>query len=93
MTSGQWTMGANAKVRVCLPRDRVPKFSTDRVLCKVRSDDESVATVKDGIVTAVGAGKTEIHAIWGDIDLVCVVRCNFITTPTGIPGSDAVGEG
>ena len=71
----------------------MPKFSTDRVLCKVRSDDESVATVKDGIVTAVGAGKTEIHAIWGDIDLVCVVRCNFITTPTGIPGSDAVGEG
>lgn len=58
-----------------------------------KSDDESVATVKDGIVTAVGAGKTEIHAIWGDIDLVCVVRCNFITTPTGIPGSDAVGEG
>ena len=58
-----------------------------------KSDDESVATVKDGVVTAVGSGKTTIHAIWGDIDLTCTVRCNFITTPTGIPGSDDVDMG
>lgn len=57
-----------------------------------KSDDESVATVKDGIVTAVGSGKTDIHAIWGEYDLTCTVRCNFITTSTGIPGSDDVGE-
>lgn len=58
-----------------------------------KSDDESVATVKDGIVTAVGAGKTEIHAIWGDFDVTCTIRCNFITTSTGIPGNDDVDLG
>lgn len=55
-----------------------------------KSDDESVATVEGGIVTAVGKGKTVIHAIWGDYDLTCTVRCNFITTATGIPGSDDI---
>lgn len=58
-----------------------------------KSDDESIATVEDGIVTAVGKGKTLIHAIWGDYDLTCTVRCNFITTATGIPGNDDVELG
>lgn len=58
-----------------------------------KSDDESVATVENGIVTAVSKGKTLIHAIWGEYDLTCTVRCNFITSETGIPGSDDVEIG
>lgn len=57
------------------------------------SDNENVATVKDGVVTAVGKGNTKIHAVWGEYDLTCTVRCNFITTETGIPGSDDVELG
>lgn len=57
-----------------------------------KSDNESVAVVKNGVITAVGEGKTTIHAIWGDFDMTCKVICRFFTTPTGIAGSDNVSE-
>ena len=41
------------------------------------SEDESVATVSNGKVTAVGEGKTIIHAEIDGQDFECIVRCNF----------------
>lgn len=41
------------------------------------SDNESVATIKDGVVTAVGKGKTEVHGEINGVKITCIVRCNF----------------
>lgn len=39
------------------------------------SENEKVATVKDGVVTAVGKGLTKVHGEYGGIKVSCVVRC------------------
>lgn len=39
------------------------------------SEDESVVTVDNGILTAVGAGKTVIHAELGEQHWQCIARC------------------
>lgn len=41
------------------------------------SDDESVATFKDGKVVAVGPGNTKVHAEYDGKKYTCVVRCAF----------------
>ena len=41
------------------------------------SDDPDVCTIDKGIVTAVGPGKTEIHAEYGGKTYTCTVRCAF----------------
>lgn len=41
------------------------------------SDDETVATVEAGVVTAVGPGITKIHAEYNGKKVSCIVRCNF----------------
>ena len=41
------------------------------------SDDETVVTVTDGKVVAVGPGSTTIRAKYGDQEVTCVVRCKF----------------
>ena len=41
------------------------------------SDNEAVATIKDGVVTAVGKGKTEVHGEINGVEITCIVRCNF----------------
>lgn len=41
------------------------------------SDDEKVATVEGGKVTAVGPGVTEIHAEYKGVVKSCIVRCSF----------------
>lgn len=47
------------------------------------SDDEKVATVKDGVVTAVGAGITKVHAEYNGVKRSCIVRCsNAVGTPS-----------
>ena len=40
------------------------------------SDDEKVATIKDGVVTAVGSGMTTVYGEYGGTKLSCVVRCS-----------------
>ena len=40
------------------------------------SGDENVATVKDGVVTAVGAGYTTVYGEYGGTKLSCIVRCS-----------------
>ena len=39
------------------------------------SDDTSVCTISDGIVTVVGNGKTLIHAQYNGVTYSCIVRC------------------
>ena len=43
------------------------------------SQDESVATVKNGVVTAVGAGTTKVYAEYNGQKVSCVIRCKFST--------------
>lgn len=44
------------------------------------SDNEAVATVKDGVVTAVAKGSANIKVAVGDVEAVCAVK---VTDPTG----------
>lgn len=39
------------------------------------SDNEKVATIIDGVVTAVGAGNTTVHGEYNGKKISCVVRC------------------
>ena len=45
------------------------------------SDNPNVAKIVDGIVTAVGPGKTLIHAQYNGVTYTCIVRCNFTVDP------------
>lgn len=40
------------------------------------SDDEKVATIKDGVVTAVGGGYTTVYAEYQGKKVSCIVRCD-----------------
>ena len=53
------------------------------------SDNESVATVTDGVVVAVGPGDTTIHAEYNGVKKSCAVRCKFTATETGNNTGDA----
>ncbi|MBR7122167.1 MAG: Ig-like domain-containing protein [Oscillospiraceae bacterium] len=39
------------------------------------SANPDVAKVEDGLVTAVSSGRTEIKAVYKDVEYVCIVRC------------------
>lgn len=41
------------------------------------SDNENIATVENGVVTAVSAGQTEIHGEYNGQKVDCIVRCTF----------------
>jgi len=41
------------------------------------SDDETIATVENGKVVAVGSGVTKVHAEYNGTKLSCIVRCSF----------------
>lgn len=54
----------------------LPENTTDKLYFV--SADESIATVsEDGQVTAVGEGETVINVICGEIEMPCLVTCNF----------------
>ena len=60
----------------------------DVSLIKFTSDNEKVATIVDGKVTAVGGGTTKVHAEFGEQKVSCIVRCSFKDdTTTGGNGS------
>jgi len=42
---------------------------------KFSSDNESVATFKNGVVTAVGAGTTTVRAEYNGVKFSCIIRC------------------
>lgn len=55
------------------------------------SQDETVATFEDGVVTAVGKGTTEVYAEYNGQRYSCIIRCNlndaiFGTSPAGTEG-------
>ena len=39
------------------------------------SKNEKVATIKKGVVTAVGSGTTTVHGEYGGVKVSCIVRC------------------
>ena len=41
------------------------------------SDNDKIAKVENGVVTAVAPGTTTIRAKYGDQEVTCIVRCNF----------------
>ena len=41
------------------------------------SDNEQIATIKDGIVTAVGNGRTKVHGVYGEQKVSCWVSCKL----------------
>lgn len=45
------------------------------------SDNENIATITNGVVTAVGNGTTKVHAIYGDQKITVTVRCNNAEKP------------
>ncbi len=50
------------------------------------TDDPAIATVENGIVTAVAPGMTKIHAQYNGITYSCVIRCAFEASEGGNEG-------
>ena len=52
------------------------------------SDDETVAKFENGTVTAVGPGRTKVHAEINGVKVSCIIRCNWESDdPTDPPPS------
>lgn len=56
------------------------------------SDDPSVCTVENGIVTVKAKGKTEIHAQYGGQTFTCIVRCTWKETAAENTETDEPAE-
>lgn len=52
------------------------------------SDDPSICTIQNGIVTGVAPGKTEVHATYGGNTYTCIVRCKFEVNDGGNTDTD-----
>ncbi len=60
---------------------------------KWSTDDEKVATIDNGKVTAVGGGMTTVYGEYKGEKVGCIIRCNFeASDDTGISGSGSVFE-
>lgn len=51
------------------------------------SDNPNIVSVENGVVKAVGSGMTNIHAECNGQKVSCIVRCNFSSGVTSVPGS------
>lgn len=51
------------------------------------SDDESIATIKNGKVIAVGKGTTNVHAEYNGQKVSCIIRCVFADSADSNTGS------
>lgn len=58
-----------------------------------KSDDESIATVTDGVVQAVGRGTTNVTATLSGKTYTCIVRCNFTNDATAESGAETAESG
>lgn len=67
-------------------------LTVDPSLITWTSDDEAVCTVENGIVTAVGGGKTLIHATYNGVTYSCIIRCPFKTSDSGSSGESSSGN-
>lgn len=54
------------------------------------SDNESVATIENGKVVAVGPGVTTVHGEYNGVKLSCIVRCSFSVSTTDTPSDEPV---
>lgn len=63
----------------------------DKTLIQWSSDDEKVATVKDGKVVAVGLGTTTVHAEYEGQKVSCPVTCES-DEDVGVGGNGGVSE-
>ena len=51
------------------------------------SDNDSVAKIENGKVTAVGGGVTTVYGEYQGTKVSCIVRCSFTTNNAGVSGS------
>ena len=51
------------------------------------SENPNIVSVENGVVKAVGSGMTTIHAECNGQKVSCIVRCNFSSGSTSVPGS------
>lgn len=56
------------------------------------TDNEAVATIENGKVTAVGGGMTTVYGEYNGEKVGCIIRCNFAVADTGVSGSGSVFE-
>lgn len=56
------------------------------------SDDETIATITNGKVEAVGSGTTEVHGEYDGEKASCIIRCSFKEEDTGVGGTGGVSE-
>lgn len=56
------------------------------------SGNSAVATIENGVVTAVGNGRTTVYGKYGEMEVSCIIRCSFTTKESGIGGSDFITE-
>lgn len=62
---------------------------------KWTTDDPLVATIENGVVTAVGGGKTYVYGEYNGVKEKCIVRCSFApaqTQPEATEGTEAPTE-
>ena len=57
------------------------------------SSDESVVTVQNGVVTAVGGGIATVTAEYGNQKVSCIVRCSLPVKDDGNSGEGSGGNG
>ncbi len=55
------------------------------------TEDETVATIEEGKVVAVGSGTTKVYAEYEDQKVSCIIRCVF-KDGTGVSGNGGVSE-
>lgn len=57
-----------------------------------RSDDDTIAVIENGKVTAVGSGTTRVYAEFEDQSISCIIRCAFKDEDGPIGGNGGAGE-
>lgn len=78
--------------KATLTATTVPAGTTDNVIWS--SKDDSIATVENGVVTAVGLGETTITATCGNQTATCKVIVNkaFLTGTVNVPDKAVCGQ-
>ena len=56
------------------------------------SDDNSVATIQNGKVVAVGNGDTIVYAVYGEQTASCIIHCSFTDDPGSGGGVSEAGS-
>ena len=75
--------------------ERWKLYSGDIDVSKITwsSDNESVAQITNGTVTAVGSGTTTVHGEYNGMKVSCIIRCAFSNSGyEGVGGHGGVGE-